>query len=1161
MRATLDVETSLRAYFPFGFHLSRQAWAQYDVAELLDEDGEWTVVDDILRLRKLALRINQERLRSTYNLPAVHAGQLTTIALIQDILRFVAHLYCHDQLPGVLARGLTEALTRRGAILAEKPPTAFVSLFPPQNVARGRLPEDEYLPGEAPAAVEIDVPAREIVAVEMILLWLAANNPAFQQFRELFDDEELKKAAPYIPFVEEMERWFKRQQPVDRIDATFFEALRAPMRAAPDSLEGQLDFMKETWGNLLPSFLRQRIAVAINILREEEMRRGFGPPERRVLEFGADAYGARDDTYEPAAFSEDADWMSNVVLLAKSTYVWLDQLTKWYGRDIHTLADIPDEELDRLARWGFTGLWLIGLWERSPASRQIKNWTGNPEAVASAYSLYDYVIAEDLGGEAAYENLRERAARRGIRLASDMVPNHVGLYSKWIVEHPDWFVQSAFPPFPAYAFTGGDLSGNPGLGLFLEDGYWSRSDAAVVFKRVDHETGDARYIYHGNDGTNMPWNDTAQLNFLLPEVREAVIQTVLHVARKFSIIRFDAAMTLAKKHFQRLWFPTPGEGGAIPSRAEHGMTREQFDTVFPKEFWREVVDRVKAEAPDTLLLAEAFWLMEGYFVRTLGMHRVYNSAFMNMLKMEDNAKYRQTVKNVLEFSPEVIKRFVNFMNNPDEDTAIAQFGDGDKYFGVAVLMVTMPGLPMFGHGQVEGFTEKYGMEYRRAYWDETPSEHLVGRHEREIFPLMRRRKLFSGAANFALFDFVTDAGWVDENVFAHTNRADNERAIILFNNAYEATSGRITMSTAVNIGSSEQPNIVRRSLAEALALNTDEDVYYAYTEHRTGLQFLRHGRALAAEGLRAELGGYQYQALIDFHEIRDTDGSWAALAGRLGERGVPNLTEARREMELDPVLGPCRALFHGDTVRALLARAPQADAQFRQHLQGFFAAVASFARSDAPPEPPAAQVAEETAVVIDPAATLQKAGIDKAAAGKLVAKLTSAEKPLQPVLIAWLIARRTGRFRGPRETTPAPLLSANRLDEWLLGKVFTDTLMGYRQDEQQGRIDGLLVRFLLAHGDFLEAQSEPPAAAIERALADARVRDLLAINEHEGHEYIGKEPLERLVDAVLLAYVIDRAARDELTAEGLAKATDAADKILAAAETGGYQVAKTLELL
>ena len=66
------------------------------------------------------------------------------------------------------------------------------------------------------------------------------------------------------------------------------------------------------------------------------------------------------------------------------------------------------------------------------------------------------------------------------------------------------------------------------------------------------------------------------------------------------------------------------------------------------------VDRVAAEVPDTLLIAEAFWLMEGYFVRTLGMHRVYNSAFMNMLKREENAKYRQTLRNILEFEPGIL---------------------------------------------------------------------------------------------------------------------------------------------------------------------------------------------------------------------------------------------------------------------------------------------------------------------------------------------------------------------------------------------------------------------------------------------------------------------------------------------------------------------------
>ena len=330
--------------------------------------------------------------------------------------------------------------------------------------------------------------------------------------------------------------------------------------------------------------------------------------------------------------------MPNVVLIAKSTLVWLDQLTKKYRRSITRLDQIPDEELDLLAGWGFSGLWLIGLWERSSASKKIKRLCGNPEAEASAYSLYDYVIATELGGDEAFFNLRDRCWKRGIRLASDMVPNHTGIFSKLIIEYPDWFIKQDYSPFPSYSFNGQNLSEDERVGLFIEDHYYDRTDAAVVFKRVDFWSGEEKYIYHGNDGTSMPWNDTAQLNYLNPEVREAVIKTILHVARRTPIIRFDAAMTLTKKHFQRLWFPEPGTGGDIPSRAEHSLTKAKFDEHIPNEFWREVVDRVALEVPDTLLLAEAFWFMEGYFVRTLGMHRVYHSPFMNMLKNEDNSK-------------------------------------------------------------------------------------------------------------------------------------------------------------------------------------------------------------------------------------------------------------------------------------------------------------------------------------------------------------------------------------------------------------------------------------------------------------------------------------------------------------------------------------------
>jgi hypothetical protein len=155
---------------------------------------------------------------------------------------------------------------------------------------------------------------------------------------------------------------------------------------------------------------------------------------------------------EPEAFSADSAWMPRVVLIAKSTYVWLDQLSRWYGREIRTLDAVPDEELDRLASFGITGLWLIGLWQRSRASGDIKRRRGNTEAVASAYSLDDYRIADDLGGDAGWSSLRDRASARGLRLASDMVPNHMGIDSRWVIEHPDRFLSVDEPPFPAYTF-------------------------------------------------------------------------------------------------------------------------------------------------------------------------------------------------------------------------------------------------------------------------------------------------------------------------------------------------------------------------------------------------------------------------------------------------------------------------------------------------------------------------------------------------------------------------------------------------------------------------------------------------------------------------------------------------------------------------------------
>ncbi|MGA8670219.1 MAG: alpha-amylase family glycosyl hydrolase, partial [Terracidiphilus sp.] len=919
------------------FHISRTARERYRFADSLFSFNGNVVFADLAACRTFAHQMNQVRDSARFPDRAVHAGQLFAMGLIDEASHVVMAQYRKRFDPEVMTAALDWFSAQVGSAEIDKLLLTFVEHFPGQSVMRGQETPQQWLAGSTEG-----MPHRAVALEELLLLWTANRNEAFKPFDELFEEKSLAEKTVYRQVTKELPKYFATRPliPLEgKGQVSLIDLLRAPATGAPRSLSEQISLIRRLWKSLLGDSMDRFLMIAGEILREEELAiwMQFNPDAGRARAAAEEAARLRrlrgeqqwpsivsrsdvpvfgDPAYEYEKFSADTAWMPSTVLIAKSTYVWLAQLSKQYGRHISRLDEIPHEELATLAHRGLNSLWLIGVWERSRASKTIKLLCGNSDAVASAYSLFDYRIADDLGGERAYINLRDRAYHHGIRLASDMVPNHMGIDSPWVVEHPEWFIARPQPPYPAYTFEGPDLSGDGRVEIKIEDHYFTQTDAAVVFRRRDKASGETRFIYHGNDGTSFPWNDTAQLDYLNPAVREQVIQTILHVARLFPVIRFDAAMTLAKRHFHRLWFPGPGSSGAIPSRAEYSMTDEEFNRIMPHEFWREVVDRVAAEVPGTLLLAEAFWLMEGYFVRTLGMHRVYNSAFMNMMRDEENAKYRSVIKNTLEFDPDIMKRYVNFMSNPDERTAIDQFGTGDKCFGVAVLMSTLPGLPMFGHGQVEGFTEKYGMEYQRPRYDETPNPWLVERHEREIAPLLKKRWLFAESSNFLLYDFFEPSGSVDENVFAYSNRNGDERAVVIYNNRFGTAHGTIDFSAAYADKSTSQ--LRQRRLREGLDLTGDPGVILAWRDSLSGLQYLRRANVLAERGLTFDLHAYQSHVFLGWHELRATaEQPWDRLCDQLNGRGVPNLDDALVQMELKPVHDTLHALLDPEVVRQL----------------------------------------------------------------------------------------------------------------------------------------------------------------------------------------------------------------------------------------------------
>ncbi|MCF7942112.1 MAG: alpha-amylase [Spirochaetia bacterium] len=844
--------------------------------------------------QELSTLINSKRVD-----PATHikASELYAAGVIRLLQREIIEAYCSQQEIDIKDQSLKRLSTNRVSI---------------DSV-------DKLLSQSFPAMVTLNKPESHRMAIEeILLLQVSQENPALmKKLPDLLSNSDLIVHIEYRRAVELILQQIEEDPGFGPSSQDLFTFLCTPARMSPDSLSGQLQYMMTSWKAYIQKYAKALLR-AIDFIQEED--RPYFPPGPGPTQ--APEFSYSEEEYE--AFSIDSDWMPNVLMVAKSTLVWLDQLSKEYSYPITRLDQIPDRELDLMAERGFSALWLIGLWERSEASKRIKNACGNPEAEASAYSLYGYDISRELGGWEALQNLRERCLRRGIRLASDMVPNHTGLDSQWMVEQPDLFLQVDQPPFPSYSFNGENLSNDPALGIYLEDHYYSQTDAAVIFKRVDHSDGRAAYIYHGNDGTGMPWNDTAQLDYLNPRTREIVIQTIIHVAKNFPIIRFDAAMTLAKKHIQRLWYPVPGSGGDIPSRSAYGMDQQSFNEKIPVEFWREVVDRIAQEVPDTLLLAEAFWMMEGYFVRTLGMHRVYNSAFMNMLKNEENRKYRDTIKNTISFDPEILKRYVNFMNNPDEETAIAQFGEGDKYFGVCTLLVTMPGLPMFGHGQVEGYREKYGMEFRKAYWDERPNQYLVGEHYRRIFPLMKKRYLFSNAEHFALYDMINQHT-VNQDVFAYSNQAGSEHALVLYNNAYASAAGWIKRSAPVlkRLDQDERA-LVTIELHEALSMRGSRHDFTLFRGYHDDLTYIRSSEELKKRGFFASLNGYETQIYLDFREVEDTEGLYAQLCEQLNGAGVRDLEREIKRLRFAEFHHGAAPFYQRETIEQMAALCTEA---------------------------------------------------------------------------------------------------------------------------------------------------------------------------------------------------------------------------------------------
>ena len=351
-------------------------------------------------------------------------------------------------------------------------------------------------------------------------------------------------------------------------------------------------------------------------------------------------------------------WPRHPVIYEINTCVWLTELSKKAGKPLD-LALVPAAEWDSIAALGFDAVWLMGVWERSPAGIAVAN--KNPglledfrralpdfrseDNVGSPYCVRRYEVDGHLGGPEGLATARKELAQRGLRLLLDFVPNHVAPDHPWVSEHPDYFIQG----------NADDAANDPASFLNLN---------GTVFAC-------------GKDPFFPAWPDVLQLNAFQHGLRQAVVETLSSIAGQCDGVRCDMAMLMLNSIFERTW---GNRAGPRP----------------PSEYWVDVIASIKRGHPDFLFIAEAYWDLE-WELQQQGFDFCYDKRLYDRLEHENAESVRLHLCADLAYQNKLLR----FIENHDEPRAASTFTPA-KERAVAVTTSTLPGARLFHEGQFEG---------------------------------------------------------------------------------------------------------------------------------------------------------------------------------------------------------------------------------------------------------------------------------------------------------------------------------------------------------------------------------------------------------------------------------------------------------------------------
>jgi glycosidase len=380
-----------------------------------------------------------------------------------------------------------------------------------------------------------------------------------------------------------------------------------------------------------------------------------------------------------------------------NTRVWLTELSTSLGRPA-TLDDIPDGQLDQLAKMGFDWIWFLSVWQTGPAGQRVSRtnheWQREFEETlpdlreddiaGSGFAITGYTVHRGLGGDAALARLRERLRTRNLKLLLDFVPNHTGLDHPWVEDHPEYYI------------SGSELD----LARAPQNYTWAR-----------RKGGDLLLAY-GRDPYFPGWPDTLQLNYGNPATQKAMTGELMKIAGQCDGVRCDMAMLVLPDVFERTW----------------GLQAELF--------WPNATKQVREKSPGFCFMAEVYWDLE-WALQQQGFDYTYDKRLYDRLR-EGHAR---PVRDHLRADPGYQNKMARFLENHDEPRAAATFSQ-ETHEAAAVITFLSPGLRFFHQGQFEGRRKRISPHLVRA--PKEPTEESLHRFYERLLPVLRQPTVRDG---------------------------------------------------------------------------------------------------------------------------------------------------------------------------------------------------------------------------------------------------------------------------------------------------------------------------------------------------------------------------------------------------------------------------------